>query len=87
MPPENEQQIDLSQLFAEVSRTVNGIKTMISPGEAGTLADSPISNIISGNVCFKACGMEDIQFAARVISFITQHCNILDLLYHLHRCI
>uniref|UniRef100_A0A915BY07 Uncharacterized protein n=1 Tax=Parascaris univalens TaxID=6257 RepID=A0A915BY07_PARUN len=63
--PENEQQIDLSQLFAEVTRTVNGIKTMISPGEAGTLADSPISNIISGNVCFKACGMEDIQFAAR----------------------
>ncbi|VDM38417.1 unnamed protein product [Toxocara canis] len=61
-----EHEIDFSQLFADVSRTVDGIKTMINPADAArSFADSPISKLLTGDVCFKTCGMEDIQFAAR----------------------
>ncbi|VDD97653.1 unnamed protein product [Enterobius vermicularis] len=58
-----EQEIDLSQLFSDVSRTVHGIKSMLGSNEAST--DSHNSGLFPGNVCLKACGMEDIQFAAR----------------------
>lgn len=70
-------EINVPQLFSDVSRTLNGFKNLFIPSartsgaEVAKHYDSPplsdaITDIFSGNVCFKACGMEDIQLAAQV---------------------
>uniref|UniRef100_A0A7I4KGY7 Bm4592 n=1 Tax=Brugia malayi TaxID=6279 RepID=A0A7I4KGY7_BRUMA len=69
-------EINVPQLFSDVSRTLNGFKNLfipssrISGAEMAAHFDSPslphmVTDIFSGNVCFKACGMEDIQLAAQ----------------------
>ncbi|CAI5454369.1 unnamed protein product [Caenorhabditis angaria] len=68
-----EREVNLPQLFSDVSRTINGISNMMGGGESSgdgsgsTSAGGGTSggSSIFGNTCFKACGMEDIQFAAR----------------------
>ncbi|KAH7720170.1 Protein F59D12.2 [Aphelenchoides avenae] len=92
-----DREVDLSQLFSDVSRTVSGLRNIIGrpqdhllPGELGggqTPQDgasaasggmpsgthssaSPFAGLFGGGgVCFKTCGMEDIQFAARASIF------------------
>jgi hypothetical protein len=71
-----ETQIDISQMFADVSRTVSGLKNIF--GQAGIMdsssarltdvsaGDGGSSQSLFGNTCLKACGMEDIQEAAKV---------------------
>lgn len=93
-----EREVDLSQLFSDVSKTVGNLRNILSnrpeggaaadtgiggdtspnfPKAAGTILNDimgsrddqpgPIAKLFGGgNVCFKTCGMEDIQFAARV---------------------
>ncbi|KJH48787.1 hypothetical protein DICVIV_05112 [Dictyocaulus viviparus] len=64
-------EVDIPQLFNDVSRTISGITNIMG---AGTSQDSlqreksgsaPMVANLFGNTCFKACGMEDIQYAAR----------------------
>ncbi|UMM43621.1 hypothetical protein L5515_019056 [Caenorhabditis briggsae] len=74
-----EREVNLPQLFSDVSRTISGISNIMGAG-AEASGDGPgsgsssaagggggpsIAGNIFGNTCFKACGMEDIQFAAR----------------------
>lgn len=69
-------EINVPQLFSDVSRTLNGFKNLFIPSTRTSEAvaahyDAPslsntVNDIFSGNVCFKACGMEDIQLAAQV---------------------
>ncbi|KAI6195553.1 hypothetical protein M3Y99_01900100 [Aphelenchoides fujianensis] len=83
------QQVDLSQLFSDVSRTVSGIRDFLGrpvdadasqPGSQSPLSDmptansgsrtfasgSPLAGIFGGSdTCFKACGAEEVQFAAK----------------------
>uniref|UniRef100_A0A914WF30 Uncharacterized protein n=1 Tax=Plectus sambesii TaxID=2011161 RepID=A0A914WF30_9BILA len=72
-----ETQIDISQMFADVSRTVSGLKNIFGQGGmfdpttvrlsevSGAGDSSPVSSPLFGNTCLKACGMEDIQEAAK----------------------
>jgi len=89
-----EHEVDLSQLFSDVSRTVSGLRNILARPSGqqqlsgGSIADgtsddilhqmpagtpgnensaaSPFAGLFGGSgVCFKTCGMEDIQFAAR----------------------
>ncbi|GMR32734.1 hypothetical protein PMAYCL1PPCAC_02929 [Pristionchus mayeri] len=70
-----DRQVDLPQLFSDVSRTVSGIRSMLGTdsvyeGEESSSSSSGSSSSSSsssplGGMCFKACGMEDIQYAAR----------------------
>uniref|UniRef100_A0AC34QQT7 Uncharacterized protein n=1 Tax=Panagrolaimus sp. JU765 TaxID=591449 RepID=A0AC34QQT7_9BILA len=76
-----DREVDIGQLFSDVSKTVGKFKNIFNtPQQApgGGLYDSemvndrddggsPLSKLFgSGSgVCFKTCGMEDIQFAAR----------------------
>ncbi|CAD6189051.1 unnamed protein product [Caenorhabditis auriculariae] len=64
-----EREVNLPQLFSDVSRTISGISNIMGTnpemhGEEGSTASGGGGGIF-GNTCFKACGMEDIQFAAR----------------------
>uniref|UniRef100_A0A8R1DW67 Uncharacterized protein n=1 Tax=Caenorhabditis japonica TaxID=281687 RepID=A0A8R1DW67_CAEJA len=73
-----EREVNLPQLFSDVSRTISGISNIMGAGQeasgdgsgsgsgssSGSGGPSLTGNIF-GNTCFKACGMEDIQFAAR----------------------
>lgn len=63
-----QREVDLPQLFSDVSRTVSGIRSMLGSDTAAEVVEGAATGggIFGGNVCFKACGMEDIQFAARV---------------------
>ncbi|OZC05287.1 hypothetical protein X798_07723 [Onchocerca flexuosa] len=85
-------EINVSQLVSDVSRTLNGFKNLFtsSPKASGVEVAAqydtpPLSNIatdiFSGNVCFKACGMEDIQLAAQQAAelFITLRYCIITL--------
>ncbi|KAE9552491.1 hypothetical protein FO519_004304 [Halicephalobus sp. NKZ332] len=75
-----EREVDLGQLFSDVSKTVGKFRNILSnnspqqsPGnffedmgqekEDSTLLAKLFGT--SSGVCFKTCGMEDIQFAAR----------------------
>uniref|UniRef100_A0A915Q2C7 PRA1 family protein n=1 Tax=Setaria digitata TaxID=48799 RepID=A0A915Q2C7_9BILA len=68
-------EINIAQLFSDVSHTLNGFRNLFIPlpkasgAEGAPHHDAPLSSvatdIFSGNVCFKACGMEDIQLAAQ----------------------
>ncbi|MCP9263123.1 hypothetical protein DINM_006469 [Dirofilaria immitis] len=69
-------EINISQLFSDVSRTLTGFRNLfilspkISEAEIASHYDtSSLSNTVTdvfpGNICFKTCGMEDIQLAAR----------------------
>ncbi|CAJ0927984.1 unnamed protein product, partial [Mesorhabditis belari] len=74
-----QREVDLPQLFSDVSRTVSGIKNILGVdpplqadagmGQAASTAQRSSGGLGSlfggGDVCFKTCGMEDIQFAAR----------------------
>lgn len=91
----NDGEIDLSQLYSDVFKTLGSLRKYISNSyfheeaipstDAGTETStktsngifkkvmgsrddqaSPFSKIFGENTCFKTCGMEDIQFAARV---------------------
>lgn len=101
-----DREVDLSQLFSDVSRTVGNLKNILSSnrdslsGAAATGGEinqstgtssrldsasnllndimgsrddqpGPIAKLFSGSsgVCFKTCGFEDIQAAARVRFF------------------
>uniref|UniRef100_A0A0R3RUC8 Protein tweety homolog n=1 Tax=Elaeophora elaphi TaxID=1147741 RepID=A0A0R3RUC8_9BILA len=88
--PTNE--INMPKLFSDVSHTLNGFKNLFIPSartsdaEVAAHYDIPslsntISDIFSGNVCFKACGMEDIQLAAQKASelFVTVRYCIITL--------
>ncbi len=99
--PPTESQIDIGQLFSDVSRTVNGFKSMF-----GAFGDNPMvavagaprqnddadegmpdgsssssRNLFGNNVCFKACGMEDIQLAARVRNAVQHTLNYYSKLW------
>ncbi|GMT32421.1 hypothetical protein PFISCL1PPCAC_23718, partial [Pristionchus fissidentatus] len=80
-----ERQVDLPQLFSDVSRTVSGIRTMlgtssISEGEeessSSSSSDPSSSSSPLGGMCFKACGMEDIQYAARSAGDLLQSARL-----------
>uniref|UniRef100_A0A1I8EA87 Uncharacterized protein n=1 Tax=Wuchereria bancrofti TaxID=6293 RepID=A0A1I8EA87_WUCBA len=69
-------EINVPQLFSDVSRTLNGFKNLFIPSPRisgaemaayfdGSSLPRTVTDIFSGNVCFKACGMEDIQLAAQ----------------------
>ncbi|CAB3410172.1 unnamed protein product [Caenorhabditis bovis] len=71
-----EREVNLPQLFSDVSRTISGISNIMGAGRessgdgsgsgsGGGSSTSSGGSSIFGNTCFKACGMEDIQFAAR----------------------
>lgn len=73
-----QREVDLPQLFSDVSRTISGITNIVgtgpsqdSPGashSSGSTTNSGASAMVGslfGNTCFKACGIEDIQYAAR----------------------
>ncbi|VDM99141.1 unnamed protein product [Thelazia callipaeda] len=82
------EEINVAKLVSDVSNTLSGFKNLFIPTarasaiEAAATAthyDTPASNIFTGNVCFKACGMEDIQAAAQKASelFVTlRYCII-----------
>ncbi|KAL3990363.1 hypothetical protein ACH3XW_31440 [Acanthocheilonema viteae] len=85
-------EINVPQLFSDVSHTLNGFKNLFIPSSRTSGAevtahyDAPslsntVADIFSGNVCFKACGMEDIQLAAQKASelFITVRYCIITL--------
>ncbi|XGW11413.1 hypothetical protein V3C99_012704 [Haemonchus contortus] len=68
-----EREVDLPQLFNDVSRTISGISNIMgavpskdpsNPSAQHGDKSSVVSNLF-GNTCFKTCGMEDIQYAAR----------------------
>ena len=77
-----DREVDLSQLFSDVSKTVGKFRNILSsngaqqsPGnfyETEMGQDKEDSTLLAklfgtgSGVCFKTCGMEDIQFAARV---------------------
>lgn len=70
---QQEEPIDLSKIFTDISQTMNGVRSFFSSKDQpyqttinDHSASSPISSLFSSNGCFKACGMEDIQFAAKV---------------------
>ncbi|EFO26498.1 hypothetical protein LOAG_01984 [Loa loa] len=69
-------EINVPQLFSDVSRTLNGFKNLFIPSPRTSGTEMPahydipslsnaVTDIFSGNMCFKACGMEDIQIAAQ----------------------
>uniref|UniRef100_A0A914YVG3 Uncharacterized protein n=1 Tax=Panagrolaimus superbus TaxID=310955 RepID=A0A914YVG3_9BILA len=87
---QRDREVDLSQLFSDVSRTVGNLKNILSNSDTnqstGTSSrlnsasnilndimgnrddqQSPIAKLFgsSSGVCFKTCGFEDIQAAAR----------------------
>ncbi|KAI6173653.1 hypothetical protein M3Y98_01108400 [Aphelenchoides besseyi] len=87
---DQQQQVDLSQLFSDVSRTVSGIRDFLGrpvdtanaevrsgdqlpqsdtemPSSSSSFSSgSPLAGIFGGqSTCFKACGMDDIQWAAK----------------------
>ncbi|CAI4226968.1 unnamed protein product [Auanema sp. JU1783] len=73
----HQREVDLPQLFSDVSRTISGISNIMGAGlgqdgdstsGASSSSSSSGPSMMSGlfgNTCFKACGMEDIQYAAR----------------------
>lgn len=70
-PGDPQKEINLMQLLSDVSRTLNGFKNLLIPPPAAAQNDASAfsgfeSGLLSGDVCFKACGMEDIQLAAQV---------------------
>lgn len=98
-PVQPEREVDLGQLFSDVSRTVSGIRhmfngdqtpmTMDSAASSAKMASppvgggggysgssaSPLAGLFGGqSTCFKTCGMEDIQYMARV-SGVTVSCS------------
>ncbi|CAG9540098.1 unnamed protein product [Cercopithifilaria johnstoni] len=93
-------EINVSQLFSDVSRTLNGFMNLFIPStrtsgaevaahyDVPSLSDT-VTDIFSGNVCFKACGMEDIQLAAQKASelFITVRYCIITLTIFVVICI
>ncbi|KAK6759704.1 hypothetical protein RB195_021336 [Necator americanus] len=66
-----QREVDLPQLFSDVSRTISGITNIMGAGPSQDAPDASPSGAstmvgsLFGNTCFKACGMEDIQYAAR----------------------
>ncbi|CAJ0610124.1 unnamed protein product [Cylicocyclus nassatus] len=66
-----QREVDLPQLFSDVSRTISGITNIMGAGPSQDAPESPHASAstmvgsLFGNTCFKACGMEDIQYAAR----------------------
>ncbi|KIH54367.1 hypothetical protein ANCDUO_15488 [Ancylostoma duodenale] len=66
-----QREVDLPQLFSDVSRTISGITNIMGAGPSQDAPDTPHTGAstmvgsLFGNTCFKACGMEDIQYAAR----------------------
>ncbi|VDK58215.1 unnamed protein product [Gongylonema pulchrum] len=72
---ERHKELNLAQLFSDVSRTLSGFRRLLIPvpeaarataqNDASPLSDLG-SSIFSDNVCIKPCGMEDIQIAAQV---------------------
>ncbi|KAI6173868.1 hypothetical protein M3Y98_01128700 [Aphelenchoides besseyi] len=87
---DQQQQVDLSQLFSDVSRTVSGIRDFLGrpvdtanaevrsgdqlpqsdtemPSRSSSFSSGyPLAGIFGGqSTCFKACGMDDVQWAAK----------------------
>lgn len=73
---------DVSRTFSGISSILGGVgihdrkvSQDVPRSEGRELEDEPHASVFDGglfdgsNVCFKTCGMEDIQFAARVCSF------------------
>ncbi|GMT04007.1 hypothetical protein PENTCL1PPCAC_26181 [Pristionchus entomophagus] len=79
-----DRQVDLPQLFSDVSRTVSGIRTMLGTGSvyegeeesSSSSSGSSSSSSPLGGMCFKACGMEDIQYAARSAGDLLQSARL-----------
>lgn len=67
-------ELDLSQLFSDVTRTLSGFKTLFKPPSSNIQSDSSLSQSFSNNLCFKTCGMEDLQIAAQVLHRFKSNC-------------
>lgn len=92
---QQEEPIDLSKIFTDISQTMNGVRSFFSSKDQpyqttinDHSASSPISSLFSSNGCFKACGMEDIQFAAKVhylLFFLETQINKCLFVYFVQR--
>ncbi len=58
-------EVDLSQLFSDVTRTVQGLRAIVAPTGLGEEITGGASSQLFPT-CFKACGVEDVQLAAQV---------------------
>ncbi|CAD5229116.1 unnamed protein product [Bursaphelenchus okinawaensis] len=94
-----EKEVNFGQLFSDVSRTVDKVRSMFNGDAPGIHVEaaspmvndttahsrmssgSPLAGLFGGqSTCFKTCGMEDIQIAAKRAGdlFVTlQTCTII----------